>query len=427
MDIKIPKGTFDILPLDPDPQNSWRNASYWNYIESVIRCVAKSYGFKEIRTPVFERTELFKRSVGETTDIVTKEMYSFEDKAKRSMTLRPEGTAAVMRSVIEKRLYNQTPFLKLFYIGPMFRYERPQSGRYRQHHQFGIETIGHRSPEADVEIIDMIHTLYLHLGLKDLTIHLNSIGNVESRLQFREALCDYLQPRLDKLSAESQKRFETNPLRILDSKEPEDQDIIENAPPILENLDKESLDHFNEVRKLLDLLKIPYEINHKLVRGLDYYTNTVFEITSGQLGAQNSVGGGGRYDGLIKSLGGPDIPAVGFAMGIERVIQTMIGQKIPLPESSGPKVFLIPLGEDSRIRCFDLLHQLRSEGISAEMDFSSKKLKHVMQYANAISAEYVLVVGEEELSTNEVEIKRMSDGNKEKITFDKLIGKFTDV
>jgi histidyl-tRNA synthetase len=422
MNIKVPKGTFDILPAD-----DWHNSSYWSFLESVIRSVAGNYGFKEIRTPVFEKTELFQRGVGETTDIVTKEMYTFEDRAKRSMTLRPEGTASVMRSVIENHLYHKTPYLKLFYIGPMFRYERPQGGRYRQHHQFGLELIGHHSPEADVEVIDMIHTLYSRLGLKDLTIHLNSIGNGESRINFRQALCDYLQPHLSELSEESQRRFATNPLRILDSKAVQDQEITQNAPSILDFLDEASKKHFDEVQRLLQILEIPYKVNSKLVRGLDYYTSTVFEITSGQLGAQNSVGGGGRYDGLIKSLGGPDLPAVGYAMGMERVLQTMLGQDIALPTTPGPKVFLIPLGDNAREKCFELTHQLRKNNILAEMDLSGKKLKNIMQYANNISAKNVLIIGDEELANNSVEIKHMADGTKEKIVLSEVIRKFTNV
>ena len=427
MKLTTPKGTFDIIPKDPDTKNTWRNSYYWQYVEDIIRHMSEYYGFKEIRTPIFERTELFKRSVGETTDIVSKEMYTFKDKADRLMTLRPEGTAAVMRSVIEKNLLHSTPFLKFFYLGPMFRYERPQSGRYRQHHQFGIETIGYHSPESDVEIIDMVYSLYSKLGLKGLTIHLNSLGNKESRTQFRKALCDYLQPILKKLSSDSQKRFETNPLRILDSKEKQDQDIIANAPSILDHLDETSTQHFNEVQNLLKTLKIPYTINAKLVRGLDYYTDTVFEITSQHLGAQNSLGGGGRYDGLIKTLGGPDVPAVGFAMGMERVIQTMLAQKTLVENKKGPKIFFIGLGEKAKNTCFSFLHDLRNKGITAEMDFSNKKLKNVMQYANTLDAEYVIIIGDEELSSHEAAMKCMADGKTEKISFDNIIGKFTDV
>lgn len=423
MNIAIPKGVFDILPKDPDPKNSWRNSAYWEYVESIIYAVTKTYGFQEIRTPVFERTELFKRGVGETSDIVSKEMYSFEDKAGRSMTLRPEGTAAVMRSVIEKRLCHHQPFLKLFYIGPMFRYERPQSGRYRQHHQFGIEAIGHSSPEQDVEVIDMIHVLYQRLGLKDLTIQLNTLGTPESRNAFRESLQEYLRPHLGKMSEDSQLRFETNPLRILDSKAPQDIEIVTGAPSILDCLDEESCDHFALVRHLLEKLKIPYVINPKLVRGLDYYTKTVFEITSGQLGAQNSIGGGGRYDGLIKSLGGPDLPAVGFATGIERIIQTMLGQNVSIPLNNGPKIFLIPLGEAARDKSFEMLHEMRAANINAEMDFSNKKLKQIMQYANNIEAKYVVILGDNELTQKEIELKCMADGTTQKIAIDSLTEK----
>ena len=416
MVINIPKGVFDILPEDPKEQ--WQLSHYWSYVESIVRDIASVYGFKEIRTPIFEKIELFKRSVGETSDIVSKEMYTFYDKANRLMALRPEGTAPVMRAYIEKKLYNKSDIHKFFYMGPMFRYERPQAGRYRQHHQFGIEAIGSESPYQDVEIIDMVYTLYNELGIKNLTFHINSIGDVTSRIKFRKTFQDYLKPYLDSMSEESKKRFEINPLRIFDSKDSGDQEIIKNSPSILDYIDDKSKKHFDMVCKLLDNLNIPYKISPKLVRGLDYYNKTVFEIMSHQLGAQNSIGGGGRYDGLIKSLGAPDIPAVGFSTGLERVIQTMSGQQVVFPQKSCPDMFFIPIGDRAREVCFDLLRHMRELKVYVEMDFSDKKVRHQMRYANFVGAKHVVVIGEDELSSNELEIKNMSTGTTEKCSLD---------
>lgn len=419
MDIPIPPGVFDILPKDS--KETWRSSYIWDYVESIIRKTAKDYGYQEIRTPIFERTELFVRGVGETSDIVSKEMYTFLDKGDRSMSLRPEGTAPVIRSIVENQLLHGASTLKVFYIGPMFRYERTQAGRYRQHHQFGVEAIGTDSPEQDTEAIDLLYTLYQRLGLKNLRVSINSIGNTASRNAFRIALQAYLKQYYDRLSADSKNRFERNPLRILDSKDPQDIKINENAPSILEYLDEESKQHFESVKKLLTLLGIPFEVNPKLVRGLDYYNKTVFEITSGDLGAQNSVGGGGRYDGLIKTLGGPDLPAFGFGTGIERMIQTMIKQEVPLPQPPYPTLYIIPLGDEAKKVCFSLLHNLRTEGVSSEMDFSGRKLNKLMQYADQIRAQYVAVIGDEETKSQEIELKEMSSGKKFKIPIKDLV------
>lgn len=409
MNIPIPPGVFDLLP---NAKETWQDSSLWCYVENHIREIARNYGFQEIRTPVFERTELFLRGVGETTDVVSKEMYTFVDKGGRSMSLRPEGTAPAIRSVIENQLCQDSPIQKLFYIGPMFRYERSQAGRYRQHHQFGVEAIGNQSAEQDVEVIDLLYTLYQRLGIKNVRLYINSIGNQESRSQFRTALKDYLKPHFENLSADSQTRFEFNPLRILDSKDPKDQAIAAGAPSILDFLDDECREHFENVKKGLTLLNIPFSVNPLLVRGLDYYNKTVFEITAGELGAQNSVGGGGRYDGLIKTLGGPDLPAMGFGTGIERIIQTMVKQQVSLPEPVRPLIFLIPLGDRAKEICQCILHQLREFNIASEMDFSGKKLNKVMQYANRIQARYVAVVGDNEIDTNEIELKDMATGLK---------------
>lgn len=418
MTITIPPGVFDIIPHDA--KEPWRNSHVWQYVESVARQTARDFGFQEIRTPAFERTELFTRGVGESSDIVTKEMYTFQDKGDRSMTLRPEGTAPVMRAYIENQMHNQASQHKLFYIGPMFRYERAQAGRYRQHHQFGCEIIGVAAPEQDVEAIDLLYTLYNRLGLKNLQVYINSLGDAESRAAYRKALQDYLRASFDNLSADSKVRFEINPLRILDSKDPEDRRIIAAAPSVLDFLNEECRSHFEKVKRLLNQLNIPFIVNPQLVRGLDYYNKTVFEITSGDLGAQNSVGGGGRYDGLIKTIGGPDLPSIGFGTGIERIIQTMLKQEVKIPEPYRPMLYIIPLGDGAKEACFQLLHDLRMQNIPVEMDFTGKKLGKVMQYANAIRAKYVAVIGDDELKAREVELKEMDSGNKTKVHFSSI-------
>lgn len=423
MKYSIPPGVFDILP--EDLQDRWKSSHLWAHVESIIRKTAQEYGFQEIRTPLFERTELFQRSVGETSDIVSKEMYTFEDKGKRSMSLRPEGTAPVMRAFIEHQLQNKSPVHKLFYIAPMFRYERAQAGRYRQHHQFGAEVIGNSSPEQDAELIDLLYTLYTRLGLKNLTLFINSIGDLNSRQQFREALKEYLKPQFELLSPDSQNRFETNPLRILDSKDPRDREIVAGAPSILDFLNEESKMHFEELKKLLTALNIPFQVNPLLVRGLDYYNKTVFEVVAGELGAQNSIGGGGRYDGLLHSLGGADLPSIGFGTGIERIIQTLINQSqhdpdLILPEPATPMVFLIPLGDQAKQKCFTILHQLRQAEIPSQMEFNNRKLGKAMQYADHIRTRYVIVMGDHELAEGEVELKEMASGHKTKVALEDL-------
>lgn len=417
--ISTPPGVFDILPIK-QKNNEWRNSSIWQYVETIMRQTAKDFGYKEIRTPIFEKTELFVRSVGETSDIVTKEMYTFQDKGNRSMTLRPEGTAPVIRSFIENQLHTHASATKLFYISAMFRYERSQAGRYRQHHQFGAESIGNGTALQDVEMIDMLYTLYQRLNLKNLTVYINSIGDKTSRDNFRKALTIYYQQHLEQLSSDSKIRFEKNPLRILDSKDEGDIAINKQAPSILDYLEPQAKEHFEDVKRLLTKLNIPFVINDKLVRGLDYYNKTVFEITAGELGSQNSVGGGGRYDGLLKSLGGPDLPSIGFGTGIERIIQTMIAQGVSYPEKQELQLFIIALGEEAKEASFSLLHDLRQKGISAEMDFSGKKLGKLMQQANELSAKHVVVIGEDELKTGNIELKNMETGLKHQSRLDNL-------
>lgn len=419
MKFPIPPGVFDIVPKND--QEPWKSSYLWDYVEQTIREVAREYGYQEIRTPLFERTELFQRSVGESSDIVSKEMYTFDDKGGRSLSLRPEGTAPVMRSFIENHFHTAAPIHKLFYIAPMFRYERAQAGRYRQHHQFGAEAIGPRSPEQDAELIDLLWTLYQRLGLQNLTLNLNSIGDASCRSAFRQSLKDYLQPHLTLLSPDSQIRFENNPLRILDSKDPRDQEIVAQAPSILNFLSEASRLHFEKIKECLDVLNIPYKVTPLLVRGLDYYNEIVFEVVAGELGAQNSIGGGGRYDGLLQSLGGPDLPASGFGTGIERVLQTMINQEVPLPQPHHPAIFLIALGNEAKKLCFKVLHELRNSGVAAQMDFSDRKIGKVMQYADQIHATYVAVIGEDEIAHGEITLKEMATGHQVKIPLEDLV------
>ena len=421
MKYPIPPGVFDIIPIDS--QETWKSSYLWDYVEQMIRGTARDYGYQEIRTPLFERTELFQRSVGDTSDIVSKEMYTFEDKGGRSLSLRPEGTAPVLRAFIEHQLHQIAPVQKLFYIAPMFRYERAQAGRYRQHHQFGAEAIGTSSPEQDAELIDLLYTLYQRLGLKNLTLFINSIGDTTSRQAFRQALKNYLVPHVSLLSPDSQMRLEVNPLRILDSKDPRDRDIVAHAPSILDFLSEEEQAHFEELKHLLKLLRIPYQVNHLLVRGLDYYNKTVFEVVAGELGAQNSIGGGGRYDDLLTNLGGPDLPSIGFGTGIERILQTMISQNVSMPLPNHPKLFLVALGEKAKATCFELLHALRQSGIPSQMDFGNKKVGKMLQYANQIGATYVVVIGDHELEAQEVELKEMATGHKVKIPLSEIVTK----
>lgn len=421
----IPPGVFDIIPIDQ--QERWKSSYLWAFVEETIRKTARDYGYLEIRTPLFERTELFQRSVGDTSDIVSKEMYTFEDKGGRSLSLRPEGTAPVMRAFIEHQLHQNAPVQKLFYIASMFRYERAQAGRYRQHHQFGAEAIGNATPEQDAEMIDLLYTLYQRLQLKNLSLVINSIGDTATRQAFRQALKDYLAPHFSLLSPESQARFEVNPLRILDSKDPRDRNIVAQAPSILNFLSEEERTHFEDLKRMLDLLRIPYQVNPLLVRGLDYYNKTVFEVVAGELGAQNSIGGGGRYDGLLQTLGGPDLPSIGFGTGIERILQTMINQNVPQPQPMHPALFLIPLGEKAKAPCFEILHQLRQQGIPSQMDFSSKKVGKSMQYANQIGATYVVVIGDQEIESQEVELKEMASGDKSKISLSTLVATLQDL
>lgn len=419
MQHQIPKGTFDILPYGAE--ESWQLSDLWQFVEKIIREICSDYGYREIRTPIYELTGLFDRGVGETSDIVTKEMFTFQDKGGRSITLRPEGTSSVMRSFIENRLATLGQSHKFFYIGPMFRYERPQSGRYRQHHQFGIEAIGNPTPEQDAEAIDLLCEFYRRLGLKNLKVHVNSVGDLESRANFKAALLEYLKPYFAELSEDSKTRFEKNPLRILDSKDPKDKEIVKGAPSILDHLTLAARSHFETLCKCLDQIGIPYAVDNKIVRGLDYYNKTVFEVLTGDLGAQNTVGGGGRFDGLISTIGGPDLPAVGWATGLERVIQVMIAQKVPLPKPCRPLVYFIPMGEEAREKCFALATECRHNRIGADVELNAKKMQAAIQ--NAIRAEvpYCAIIGTDELEKGFVQLKNLATREQREVKFDDLL------
>lgn len=415
-----PKGTFDIFPTPSQPKDIWKSSHLWSHVETVFQTIAKSFGFELINTPIFEKTDLFLRTVGDTSDIVSKEMYIFEDKASRSMALRPEGTAPVIRAFIENNLIQTGSLHKLFYFGPYFRYDRPQAGRYRQFHQFGVEAIGEKNPLQDIEIIDFCMQAYEKLGIKGLEILLNSVGDPKSRDRYKDALLKYLKPHFESLSDDSQTRFHKNPLRILDSKDPKDKELLKEAPSILDYLSKDSENHFQRVLDALNLLKIPYKLDQNLVRGLDYYNETVFEVTSNVLGAQSSIGAGGRYDGLIRNLGGQDLPSIGFATGLERVIQTMIGQKVALPEKDKPSFFFIPLDDKSSLFCFEILHVLRRQGLFVKMLLKQKKMQKALQEASESGAQFSVILGENELAKHAAQVKNMRTRESFEIPLNKL-------
>ncbi len=420
MKYSLLKGTFDILPDQPKREDQWKETAKWQHVESVMRSLAEDYGYQEIRTPIFEKTELFVRGVGETSDIVTKEMYTFQDKGDRSITLRPEGTAPVMRAVAQGQLQQLGSHHKFFYIGPFFRHDRPQAGRFRQFHQFGIEAIGNKEPEQDLETIDLLYELYRRLGLTDLQVMVNTLGDPPCREIYKKELLAYLKPHFETLSEESKARFTKNPLRILDSKDPKERALLESAPSILDFLSPESETHFEHLCGLLKDQGIPFTVTPQLVRGLDYYNQTVFEVTSGVLGAQNTIGAGGRYDGLLPAIGGPDLPCIGFSTGIERILQTMEGQKAPFPEKKGPFATFIPLGEEAKKIALKYLYALRHKEVSSEL-ISSKKIQKALQQAEQSRTTFAIIIGEEELGKNKAQVKTMGSRTSQEISLDALV------
>ena len=412
--INIPKGTKDVLP-----QDSYK----WQYVESAARAVAQLFQLKEIRTPTFEHTELFQRGVGDTTDIVTKEMYTFKDKGDRSITLKPEGTAGAVRAFIENGLANGVLPAKMYYITPAFRYERPQAGRLREFHQFGVEIFGAKSAQTDAESIVMADTLLKKLGLQ-VKLCINSIGCPTCRAAYNKALKDFFAPKLDSLCYDCKTRFEKNPLRLLDCKEASCKEINANAPSILDHLCDDCRAHFEDVKACLDLAGVAYEIDSRIVRGLDYYTRTVFEFVSTAIGAQGTVCAGGRYDGLIEELGGNPMPAVGFAAGIERLLIVMeqTGVQIPVPET--PTVYLAGLDDDCRKKAFELAIALRKSGVFAEIDHMERSVKAQFKYADKLGAKYVAVIGGNELAEGAMNVKYMATGESEKVAFAQAVEYF---
>ena len=412
MKIQVPKGTQDILPEEIEK---------WYYIEDVIRKILNKYGYCEIRTPIFEHTELFIRGIGENTDIVNKEMFTFPDRKGRSLTLRPEGTAPVIRAYLENRMERISKVVKLFYFGPMFRCEKPQAGRFRQFHQFGIELIGSQSPVADVEIIAAALEIYETLGLKGLQVSINSVGCKKCRKDYIGKLKSFLENKKEQLCFECNNRIEKNPLRVLDCKNVKCRETLQEAPKIIDNLCDECKDHFEKVKECLSDLKIKYTIDERLVRGLDYYTKTAFEIISGELGAQNAIAGGGRYDNLVEELGGKETPGVGFAAGIERMIISMEKQKVSWPKKQDLDVFVVKIGEKNNIMAFQLLQQIRKAGISADLDYAGKSLKSQMRTANKYHVKYTVILGEEELGRNMVTLRNMETKEQKEIKINNLI------
>ncbi len=409
-----PRGTKDILP---------DTSGFWQYVEKKAREVCNLFGYREIRTPIFEHTELFLRGIGETTDIVEKEMYTFSDRGGRSITLRPENTAAVVRAFLEHKLYADTPPAKLFYIGPMFRYDRPQAGRYRQFHQFGIEAIGAKGPAIDAEIIILATQFLRSLGLNELVLQLNSVGCPECRPKYRSVLQEFLRDKLSNLCKDCQSRFDRNPMRILDCKQAECTSLTQGAPQMVDCLCDECNQHFTQLKTLLTAGNIEFKLNPRLVRGLDYYTKTAFEIQYAPLGSQSAVCGGGRYDGLIAECGGQPTPGIGFAIGMERVLLALEKQNLLPDVMNQYDVFVIPLGEKAQAAAFKVLCDLRKSGYIADMDFMDRSLKAQMKLANKFSAQYAVIIGDDEVATNSAVLKNMQTGEQQQINFDELLKK----
>ncbi len=401
-----PRGTKDILPDTVDR---------WLYVEQKIRTLCRSYGYQEIRTPIFEHTELFQRGIGDTTDVVEKEMYSFTDRGGRNITLRPENTAAAVRSFLEHKLYAENALTRLFYIGSMFRYDRPQKGRYREFHQFGVEALGVAGPAVDAEIIVLAVRFLESLGLKDLTLSLNSVGDPACRPIYRERLQNFFRDKLNGLCEDCRSRFERNPMRILDCKKESCQRLSEGAPEITDCLCEDCRSHFEAVKAYLESAGIQYSLDSRLVRGLDYYTKTAFEIKYPPLGAQSAVAGGGRYDGLVEEIGGPPTPAVGFAAGLERVMLALETQGLYDPPPRQADVFVIALGEAAKIPAFSLLVSLRDAGFLALMDHSGRSLKAQMKQADKANARFALILGEDEVRDGVVTRRDMRTSEQVKI------------
>lgn len=418
-----PKGTADILPDE---------AKKWTYVEETARMLFNDYRYQEIRTPMFENFDVFSRTSGDTSDIVTKEMYDFKDKGDRHMSLRPEGTAGVVRAFVENKLYGPEHLrpIKVFYMGSMFRYERPQSGRQREFHQIGVEAFGSNEPELDVEVMAMGMDLLSHFGLSGLKLTINSLGDQASRAAYRQALIDYLDPHFDELSEDSKVRLHKNPLRVLDSKDKHDQEIVKGAPSILDYLNEDSKKHFDQVKHLLDALKIPYVIDPDMVRGLDYYTHTIFEIMvdSKALGeGYTTICAGGRYNGLVEQLGGPEMPGIGFGLGMERLMVLMEAQKVKFPVLDQLDAYVVGIGEQTSLETLQIVQSLRSDGFAADRDYLDRKPKAQFKTANKLNAQFTITIGESELKAKTANVKSMASGKEVTVPISEILQDFDTV
>ncbi|MCD5003445.1 histidine--tRNA ligase [Enterococcus saccharolyticus] len=422
MSYQRPKGTNDILPGESEK---------WQFVEETARLLFKDYQYHEIRTPMFEHYEVIARSVGDTTDIVSKEMYDFYDKGERHVTLRPEGTAPIVRSFVENKLFGpeHTKPYKVYYTGPMFRYERPQKGRLRQFHQIGVEAFGSVNPATDVETMMMAMDFFAQLGIQEIRLVINSLGDKETRIAYRQALIDYLEPHLAELSEDSQRRLHENPLRVLDSKDRRDKQFVANAPSILDYLSEPSKKHFDEVTKMLDALAVPYEIDTNMVRGLDYYTDTIFEIMSDAkgMGAQSTICAGGRYDGLVEELDGPATPGFGFAMGIERILLVLEAEEVTLPTLHQVDAYVVNLGEATNVEALKVVQAIRNAGFSADRDVMNRKAKAQFKTADKLNAALVLTLGEDELAAGMINVKAMATREEKRVPLTEIYQSFPTI
>ena len=415
--IQKPRGTMDIFPDE---------TILWQKIESTARSVAANYGFGEIRTPTFEDISLFKRGVGEVTDVVQKEMYTFTDKENRIFALRPEGTASVVRAILENGKASDVMPLKYYYLINCFRYEKPQAGRSREFFQFGTEMFGTKDPSADATVISLANTIIKNLGIKNAKLYINSIGCPKCRPKYREALVNYFKSHEDCLCDTCKQRLESNPLRILDCKNPSCADISKNAPYTLDYLCDECRDHFDKLKIYLDAMGIEYQVNPRIVRGLDYYTKTVFEFVCEEIGAQSTICGGGRYDGLMEQLGGPSLPGIGFGMGITRIILAMKENNAATTEPKKPSVYIAPLGEKAIEKALEIVTALRNKGFYVECDISSRSLKSQMNYADKIGAKYTVIIGDNEIETGFAQLRNMENSEQTNIEIDKICDLFKE-
>ncbi|MGN1202823.1 MAG: histidine--tRNA ligase [Eubacterium sp.] len=415
---KAIKGTKDVLPKDVHKNQ---------YIEATALDIAEKFGYKEIRTPVFEHTELFQRGVGDTTDVVQKEMYTFDDKGGRSITLRPEGTAGAVRSYLENGLCNEALPQKVCYVGPCFRYEKPQAGRLREFHQFGVECFGTASPLADAELIALAKSIFDTLEIKDLSLEINSIGCPSCRAEYHKALKEYFSSHKDELCETCQDRLDRNPMRILDCKSPICSDIAKDAPVVTDYLCQECREHFEKVQEYLNAMSIEYSINPKIVRGLDYYTKTVFEFVSNSIGAQGTVCGGGRYDGLVDELGGQKTPSLGFAMGLERLMLLMETQNAPFPEANAPDLFVVALGDKATLKAVEIVKDMRAEGFTALLDLNQRSVRAQMKYADKLGAKFNIVIGDNEVETGIAKLKDMTTGEETEIALATFVSGFYNI